>query len=64
MHNPERDAKRYRDRAEAFRAMAENAVEPRESYLTLAKAYDDCAARLDLIAATIRELVQGIPERA
>ena len=58
MHNPEQDAKRYRHRAEEFRALAEDAEPtPRLGYLHLAKAYDELAGRLDQFAAEFRAFV-------
>ena len=52
MHDPEQDAKRYRDHAEEFRGLAEDAAPtPRQAYLRLADAYDDLALRLDRVAA-------------
>ena len=66
MHNPERDARRYRNRAHGFRLMAtEETTKPteREGYLQLATAYDDVAGRLDLIASEIRALAIGGPSQ-
>jgi len=58
MDNPDQDARRYRAQAQKFRTLAEDAEpRPRETYLHLAKAYDEVAERLDEVAVTLRVFV-------
>ena len=60
MGGPEADARRYREKAEVFRTLAGIATSEitQGTCLHLARAYEDLAARLDLIAAVIEEHVQ------